>query len=618
MPIRTLTLLATLLACAITNVAARADEPLAVSFTESFGGSDFAPPVLAIGLRATTAREPAQSVDVLLLVDTSASQVGEHRSRSTEAIQGLLEKARASDRFRIAAVDVGCTPLDAGFAPANGAEVRSAMQKLADRTPLGSTDIIAVLDAAADLFEAPAAGRAIVYVGDGPGLNGIDAAEFAAVQEKLRMKRIAVSSIGIGDQVNWPCLAALSNATGGMLLVPAEGVAARDAGARLGALAIGLVLWPEDVVLSAKTPVANYRGLPGRLPPLRGDRDSVLLVGGQLEEGRLDLSLESPADGHAKRATTVEIPAAKPLQENAYLGELFRNAFPNNGVFLPTVGREGLDLAKTTIRSEATTLAALARQAEATGAHEPALRLAVAALRRDPDNVEAGLVHAVALKELGKAETRVALNRQPADDGAAIEEDPADAAAPAADSEALPPPAVAAEPQAVIPPARDITHDPEELAEFNRLRKVRAQQLEQETAVGLRNARQRMAVDPDRARADLKELLRRVQASEDLDVGIRDRLARQIEISVRESIVRSREKAECDLAAERNRAIGRERMRLDEDLRRREGRIKQLTERYNALVEEGIRIGYDRAERYPAVLGDNTRLYYDRIERNEP
>ncbi|NCA12380.1 hypothetical protein EBR56_11390, partial [bacterium] len=164
----------------------------------------------------------------------------------------------------------------------------------------------------------------------------------------------------------------------------------------------------------------------------------------------------------------------------------------------------------------------------------------------------------------------------------------------------------------------DITHDPEELADFNRLRKVRAQQIEQETAVGLRNARQRMAADPDRARADLKELLRIVQTSEDLDVAIRDRLARQIEISVRESIARSREKAECDLAAERNRAIGRERMRLDEDLRRREGRIKQLTERYNALVEEGIRIGYNRAEHYPAVLGDNTRLFYDTVTRDEP
>ncbi len=607
MSTRTPCLLAALVAVAMSSSSPRAEEPLVVSFTESFGGSDFAPPVTAVGLRAGAAAAPAGAVDLVVLVDTSASQTGDHRGRALEAVRGLLEKARPSDRFRIAAVDVTCTPLDTGFSPAASPEIRAALQALSDRTPLGSTDIVGVLETAANLFEAPAAGRAIVYVGDGPGLNGIDAVDFFALQERLRVKRIAVSSIGIGDTVNWPCLAALASATGGMLLVPEEGMPARDAGARAGALAIAPVLWPEDVVLSAKSPASEYRGLPGRLPPLRSDRDSILLVGGKLDEGRLDLSLESPAEGHRKRAATVSVPRAEPRQEHAYLGELFRNAFPNNGAFLPLVGREGLDLARSTIRSEAAALATLAKQAEATGAHDSALRLAVASLRRDPDNVDAALVHTVAVKKVAAAETPVGLAREPEDAG--------DAPA-AADTERLPAPAPAAAPRPAAP-ARDITNDPEELAQLNRLRKVRAQQLEQETAVRLRNARQRMAVDPDLARADLKELQRTVQASDDLDAGLRERLLRQIEISVRESIVRSREKAECDLAAERSRAIGRERMRLDEDLRRREERIKQLTERYNALVEEGIRIGYDRAEYYPAVLGDNTRLFYDTITRTD-
>jgi hypothetical protein len=51
---------------------------------------------------------------------------------------------------------------------------------------------------------------------------------------------------------------------------------------------------------------------------------------------------------------------------------------------------------------------------------------------------------------------------------------------------------------------------------------------------------------------------------------------------------------ECDLANERRAAIGRERARLTSELQRREEKIKQLTERYNALVEEGIRVGYQR------------------------
>ncbi|MEI6241572.1 MAG: hypothetical protein WCR51_14395, partial [Planctomycetia bacterium] len=613
MSTRTPILLATLfLGAAIASPRVRAEQPVAISFTEGFAGSDFAPPVIAVGLRAATPAEPAGAVDVVVLVDTSASQIGAQRLRASEALEGLLEKARPSDRFRIAAVDIDCAVLGDGFAPAGGPATRDAVKALAERTPLGSTDIVAVLDTAAELFESPAAGRAIVYIGDGPGLNGIDAADFFALQEKLRMKRIAVSSVGIGEQVNWPCLAALANATGGMLLVPDEGQPTRDAGARLGALAIAPVLWPEDVVLSSKTPATNYRGLPGRLPPVRSDRDSILLVGGLLEDGRLDFTMESPAENHAKRSGAVEIPTVDARQENAYLGELFRNAFPTNGVFLPVLGRDGLDLARTTIRGEAAQLAALSKQAEATGAHDSALRLAVAALRRDPDNVDAALVHAVALKGLKQAEMRVGLNRQPADAG---DEPVAGDDPPQGELEQLPAPAADPRP---LSPTRDVTNDPAELAEFNRLRKVRAQQLEQETAVRLRNARQLMAADPDQARTDLKDLQRSVQASDDLEAAMRDRLLRQIELSIRESIVRSREKAERDLAAERSRAIGRERMRLDEDLRRREDRIKQLTERYNALVEEGIRIGYDRAERYPAVLGDNTRQFYDTVTRNEP
>jgi len=59
-----------------------------------------------------------------------------------------------------------------------------------------------------------------------------------------------------------------------------------------------------------------------------------------------------------------------------------------------------------------------------------------------------------------------------------------------------------------------------------------------------------MATDPDAARTELKEMQRLVMASDDLDAAMRERLARQIEISVRESVVRSRGKIDRDLAAE--------------------------------------------------------------------
>ncbi|NDC64001.1 MAG: hypothetical protein EBZ59_08490, partial [Planctomycetia bacterium] len=547
------------------------DDPQAdvrVSFVESVQSDRANPAVTAVGLRMGRSvgkeAEKASQAEVVVLIDTSASQTGEYRRRSLDALAGILEGARDIDRFLAAAVDVTSVPLTDGFHPPRGAAIGNASRKLEARTPLGSTDLVAAVEAAAGLFTESANTRAVIYIGDGPGLAGIDTGDFQRVIDILRSRRIAVTAVGIGPQVNWPCLAAIASATGGMLLVPDETVSAKDAGSRAVDLAVVPVAWPDDVVLSSDVPDARLRMLPGRLPPLRSDRDSVLIVEGPLASARIDMVVETGrGDRQMRLPTVVDIPAAVPRAENAYLEELARNARDSDGVFLPLLGREGLELARGAIRGEAATLAALSRQAEAAGAHESALRLAEASLRRDPDNVEASIIRSVARRQEAAA------------------------------GEALPQPAGEASLPAVergVPPAGGAA----EVVELNAMRRVRAQQLEQEAAVRIREARQSMLVDPDRARADLKDLQRLVMASDDLDAASRDRLARQLEMGVRESIVRSREKVEHDLAAERRAAIGRERMRLNDDLQRREDRIKQLTERYNALVEEGIRVGYQR------------------------
>ena len=138
-----------------------------------------------------------------------------------------------------------------------------------------------------------------------------------------------------------------------MLIVPDATISPSDAGARIAAAAVQPVAWPEDVVLSAEAPDARLRMLPGNLPPLRADRDSVLLVEGGLEGARLDFVLEvaAPRDGAVRQhQTEVVIPAAAPIPENAYVEELCRNARETDGVYLPTLGREGLNVTRNVIR----------------------------------------------------------------------------------------------------------------------------------------------------------------------------------------------------------------------------------------------------------------------------
>ncbi|NDC64292.1 MAG: hypothetical protein EBZ59_09995, partial [Planctomycetia bacterium] len=199
-------------------------------------------------------------------------------------------------------------------------------------------------------------------------------------------------------------------------------------------------------------------------------------------------------------------------------------------------------------------------------------RLAEASLRRDPDNPEAAIIREVSQRQ-------TVSEREP---------EPIDVAPPAGREGA-----------------------PEELAELQAMRRVRGQQLERETAVRIREARDLLPTDPDRARDLLKESQMLVSRSEDLDAADRNRLLSQLETRIREAIVRSREKVDRDLAAERRAAIGRERMRLNDELRRREERLKQLVERYNALVDEGIRDGYAGSERYPKSLSNERADGYE-------
>ncbi|MEX0688367.1 MAG: hypothetical protein WD072_06860, partial [Pirellulales bacterium] len=550
---------ALLLGCLAMATSLSAAEPKAtITFAAAAPAVGDAPQATAIGLRGSDVG-PAPPAQVVVLVDTSATQTGSHRQRTFEALAGILAAARPDDRFTISAVDVDSVPLCQGFHPATAEAIRAGIRKLDARTPLGSTDITAAIEAAVARFDA-AGPKAIIYLGNGPGLGGIDPEEFAVAVDLLRTNRVAVSSVGLGPGVNWQCLAALAANTGGMVVVPGDADNAQAAAATLSGQAVQPVSWPGEIALTGSGKADELRMLPTRLPPLRADRDSIVIVEGALENGQLELSLGEPGAG---RPVTLSIPAVAPAPENAYLAELARNARSSDGLFLPVVGREGLALARQVVLGEAAALAALSVQAQATGAHSSAVRLAEASLRRDPDNQEASVIREAARRQVGTA--------QP-----------------------LPAPPPAAFPPG---PAGD-----DELLQLDARRRIRAQQQEQDAAVRIRQSRQLLTTDPDQAREDLKQLQEEIRRSDDLDAGTRARLAAQLEMRIREAIVRAREKTDRDLAAERRAAIGRERMQMTTDLQRREEKIKQLTEKYNALVEEGIRIGYAQAEYYPAVI----------------
>jgi len=105
---------------------------------------------------------------------------GQHKA------DALVGKCRPTDRVFLAAADVACVPLSKRFDAPGGEDLRAARQALAERTPLGSTDVVAIMEEAVTLFAPGSAQRTIVYIVDGPGLSGLDGVEYRRMLEGVR------------------------------------------------------------------------------------------------------------------------------------------------------------------------------------------------------------------------------------------------------------------------------------------------------------------------------------------------------------------------------------------------------------------------------------------------
>jgi len=292
-----LPLLAVLFGCIAAGLSgplAAAEQPvIRVTLTAAAPAGTNTPPVTAVALRPDALpKADVPPIQCVLLIDTSASQTGIYREKTLQAVNSLMAAARPLDRFALAAVDVASTPLTEGFHPASDAAVQAAVRRLDARPPLGSTELVAALEDALARFAGDGP-KTILYIGDGPALSGVEPVEFARIVAMLKSSRVVVSSLGIGSNVNWQCLGALANHTGGMLVIPTAEDDIDVAARRLGELAVQPVAWPLEVSFTDPAVAAAVRMLPTELPPLRTDRDSIALFAGEFPGGTLTVTLEA-------------------------------------------------------------------------------------------------------------------------------------------------------------------------------------------------------------------------------------------------------------------------------------------------------------------------------------
>ncbi|HEV3415319.1 MAG TPA: hypothetical protein VG056_00830, partial [Pirellulales bacterium] len=540
---------------------------------------------------------------MIVLFDTSANQTGVYRDKALDALAGFLSALGAKDRVQLVAIDLNAIPLTEGFVGPRGGSIDTAMNKLRERVPLGATDMGVALAKALDGFAgSKAADKSIVYIGDGASRANSMADEFNGLVDRLVRDHVSVSSFVLGQKVDASILAALANQTGGMLMVDADragddrpGMLGKEAGRHLAQMATGPVVWPTSLTAS-KSLAEVY---PKKTPPLRADRDTIL-VGKLGEAGPVEVKIVGDAAAQPVSFTWNAEPR-KSNPENAYLAQLVESGQSDGGYHLPTVGSEGLWEARRLVNLGAQSIARVASEAAGGGNRAQARQLADAALERDPTNTRAQLVKAqldgnvrpAAATQSGSASPAATqaepVPPAPAQAGSAPPAAAQSGSAAPADSDPNSLRLVNPAAEAPIPPPPTPAggQSGQFLEEADRLRQVRIGQIIADVNQQLQHSRDHMSVDPAGVKQDLQLLRESVTRAPELPAETRAQLRERIEAAIVQASTRARERDNEVVDAQIRAAQSEESKLIQDNLVRKQQKVRQLLERMNSLMLEG-------------------------------
>jgi hypothetical protein len=541
----------------------------------------------------------AAGSDLVVLFDTSASQVNQFRDKALDALQFLLGSLTENDRVRLFAVDVDAVPLTNDFVAPAGAEMQAAMEALRARTPLGTTDMQKALTAAVGSFDGAAADRlrSVAYLGDGMSLGNLVAGpDMQLTVDALCAKQVSVNSFAIGPRVDTQLLGVLANHTGGMLLTDSDNFNGKQFGAYLAECTAGLVAWPTKTTL----PDSFVETYPAKFPPLRFNRDTVL-IGLAKPVASVDVVMDATVLGKPVSLAWKIAPIAT-ADDHSYLPELIELARKDAGISLPTVGSSGLKDMRRLVNVEAYSLLQLGKQAVAVGSYDQAEKLVDEALRLDPANGEAQAIRNAVLTarkegKAGQPHDLKLVNFQPAAGeavpGAPVAEPPA---APAAGAPAAAPGEAEAAPGSLLGEAG---------VQSNVIKQI----ITVEVQNGLNQARSIMGRDPDAARGALKALQDRVIGVPELEGAVKTQLLEQIETGLRTADRQAKLAEEIRLQQEAALASQQEQDRLYRDLIGNQQKTEQLMARFEDLMDErryrdaenAARLAQDFTPNAPAV-----------------
>jgi len=574
----------------------------------------------------------AESYEVAILVDTSATQTGTVRIESLEVLHEVAASLPVGTKTALLACDVDTLDLSGGLIETTDAQWETAVARLEKRIPLGTTNLGGALTATAKLFRNPASQRTIVYIGDGINrANLLNKQQHRQLIDQLVESKITVNALAIGPIVDLASLAAIANQTGGIVLSrDAIAESTQAIGRHLAQASTMPVLWIEEASLPAE--LVSY--FPQRFPPLRLDRDSVVVgqASSAVKAGAVQLR-GSAAGQEVQLQWQVSAEASNP--DMGFLAAVVNQASRDGGVTMPALGSEGLRAMSYMLADNATSLVKAGEFALKSGDLDSAMRIAEEALKQDPNNAEArNLLNAA--KKMAEAETSAvpagkfmqfggddpfapaAGGSQPVDPFAPTTPN----AQPGVTQPDVPPAPVPAFPEttptpvpaAPMPPVAGSVFDPsllpvapppafqsqpslldETLGSGDLLsqelarRQARAQAIDTDVRRSIRDAGEQLRLVPASAGEvvqGLKLLMERVDNFTDIDPSLRAQLRSQIASALQNAALKEAQFIERISRSEAIKAQADQTERLLSETSRRDEALKQLVEQFNYLMEE--------------------------------
>jgi von Willebrand factor type A domain len=490
---------------------------------------------------AVALRSPERSTSVtdhIILMDTSASQIGRYRDAAIESLQGVVSGLADHHRVHLVAVDTQAVPMTTTFAAANSAKLAAATESLWNRTPLGATDLAAGLRTALEVVDGTRP-VSLLYIGDGmSAADVLNSQEVSSVVEQLNSHNVAFHALLMGPALNTELAGVLANHTGGTIQIM------HDLGAQEKVTATAAAITSAPVQVSdLHVAGAGVELVGDSTVRLRTDRHLVLFgtglssnalrVTGQTDAGR-NLSWNVSASDFVNSGTEIQLLQVRAVESDGL----------NNSI----VGLNGLTLAATEFDHDVEVSLNVAQRLHRQGHHRQAGLAARQARSLDPTNVQL---------------TSLMTSINSSDPLSLFDEnDTADDALGVANVE-----------------------DALALRDAESRIQIMTQRLSQATSAAIDEAKRAVTAQPDYAISLLKDVLETVRDSADVSPEIRDELERRV-ITAIGAVEGYREKAVIEQRQlAQSEAVREAKSKLLNQLALREERLKTMIAQVAGLLD---------------------------------